>query len=250
MTAGSGHGDVTATEMLGVLASQEVEVGPGLRHVELFTPAGLLTLLWHGPGDADRAVVACGGAMGGLLGPASGLYQDLGVALARRGVATVRVGYRVPNDIGACTHDVAAAVEMVAAAGAARVVTVGHSFGGAVAVRAAVAMPELVVGVVTLATQSGGCEVAAGVGNRPLLLLHGDADEILPPESSFMVQLLAGTGEVVVLPGSGHLLTPAAEVLREGLEGWITAVLDGGRPAWRDSAAGEPPPGADDKEEL
>jgi pimeloyl-ACP methyl ester carboxylesterase len=71
-------------------------------------------------------------------------------------VATYRVGYRVPNDLDRCAHDVACAVEMAVADGAERVVVMGHSFGGAVAIRVAVVMTEEVHGVVTFATQSAG----------------------------------------------------------------------------------------------
>jgi len=72
---------------------------------------------------------------------------------------------------------------------------------------------------VTLATQSAGCEMAGELGGTPLLLLHGTNDEILPPETSTVVQMLAGHGEVVLLPGTGHLLTEATdEVQRRTLE--------------------------------
>ena len=51
--------------------------------------------------------------------------------------------------------------------------------------------------------------------------MHGTNDEILPPETSAVVQMLAGHGEVVLLPGSGHLLTEAADELRDRLGTWI-----------------------------
>jgi hypothetical protein len=53
------------------------------------------------------------------------------------------------------------------------------------------------------------------------VLFHGTDDEILPPETSSVVQMLAGHGEVVLLPGTGHLLTQAASELRERLSTWI-----------------------------
>jgi alpha/beta superfamily hydrolase len=205
---------------LGVIARQSVVVEPGFEHHELFTMQGLLTVLWHGPPDAEEVLVACGGAMGGLLGPADGLYQDLGTELAASGIGTLRVGYRAPGELAMCTMDVAAAVQLAERNGALRVVTMGHSFGGAVAVRVGAALP-LVTGVVGLATQSAGCEVAGGLGGRPLLLVHGDADELLPPECSVIVRELAGAGEVVVVPGAGHLLREAGDVLRERLPDWI-----------------------------
>jgi fermentation-respiration switch protein FrsA (DUF1100 family) len=215
----------TPYERLGVLARQEVEVLPGLRHVELFTAGGLLTLLWHGEPTAGAAVVACGGALGGLLGPADGLYHDLGVALVAEGIATVRVGYRRPNDLPACVLDAVVAAELVARQGAARLVALGHSFGGAVAIQLGAVLPDLVAGVVTLATQSAGCEVADRLAGRPLLLVHGEADPLLPPACSETVRALAGGGELVVLPGAGHLLSEAGDDLRGRLRSWIVGVL-------------------------
>lgn len=208
-------------DALGALASQEVEVTDALRHVEVYTMAGLLTLLWHGEPDFERVVVMCGGAMGGMLGPAGGLYHDLGTRFAKEGIGTIRVGYRQPNDLRTCVHDLVAAAELAARHGAKRFVTVGHSFGGAVAIRAGIVLGDDCAGVATLSTQSGGCEDAGRLGTTPLLLLHGERDELLPPETSYMVQALAGTGEVVILPGTGHLLTEAGAELRDRLGAWI-----------------------------
>ena len=215
----------TPIEELGVLAQQSIEVAPGLEHVEIFTLGGLLTLLWHGDPDLEAAVVACGGGMGGLLGPAEGLYHQLGNELADQGIGMVRVGYRRPNDLDACQLDVAAAVEMAARHGGRRFVTMGHSFGGAVAIRVATALAEPVVGVVTFATQSAGCEVAGALDGRPLLLFHGDRDEILPLQASEVVREIAGTGELVVLPNTGHLMAEARDVLLERLREWLPDVL-------------------------
>jgi predicted esterase len=213
---------------LGVIASQSVMVTPSLRHVEMFTMRGLVTVLWHhvpaGREVQPAAIVACGGAMGGLLGPAEGLYQGLGDVWAERGVSVLRVSYRRPNDMDACCLDVAAAVQLVADSGAERVVVMGHSFGGAVAVRTAVVMDE-VAGVVTFATQSAGCEVAPGLRGRPLLLFHGDQDEILPLDSSRIVAAMAGVGEVVVCEGDGHLLAHSGKQMWDRLESWLPEVL-------------------------
>ena len=105
------------------------------------------------------------------------------------------------------------------------VVVMGHSFGGAVAIRAAVVMTASVAGVVTFATQSAGCEVAGALGGRPLLLFHGDRDEILPSEASLMVQAIAGHGDVEMLPGDGHLLAKSDDVIAERLQAWLPEVL-------------------------
>lgn len=217
---------VSALGSLHVVARSSAEIGPGIEHTEIYTPHGLLTMFEHRPvGARDTAIVACGGAMGGVLGPGHALYHRLGEQWSARGVAVYRVGYRMPNDLDRCAHDVACAVETAVQAGAERVVVMGHSFGGAVAVRVAVVMTADIAGVVTFATQSAGCEVAGALAGRPLLLFHGDQDELLPMQSSEMVQMLAGHGDLVVLPNDGHLLGRSDDASVERLDEWLPGVL-------------------------
>ncbi len=216
-------------ELLEALARQEVVISPTLRHLEVFTLRGLLTVLWHGDPDAEAAVVLGGGAMGGLLGPADGLYHWLGDELGQpgSGIGVLRVGWRRPNDLDLCTLDLLAAADLAARAGASRFVTGGHSFGGAIAVRGAMAMGEWARGVVTFATQSAGCEEAGGLV-APLRAYHGDRDELLPLFASQAVcELAGGDAEVVVCEGAGHLLTEAGERLRAEVPGWVRERLAG-----------------------
>ena len=219
--------DPTALEALHDLATCEAPITESLLHREVYTTRGLLTALIHEPTTTPvpAALVMCGGAMGGLLGPGRGLYQQLADRWAARGVRTVRVGYREPNNLDLCAHDLACGVEWARDAGADRVVVMGHSFGGAVAVRTAVLMTASVAGVVTFATQSAGCEVAGALDDRPLLLFHGDRDELLPADASHMVQAIAGQGEVVILPGEGHVLAGSDEAITRRLDVWLPSVL-------------------------
>jgi pimeloyl-ACP methyl ester carboxylesterase len=205
------------------LARQEVVISPTFRHLEVFTMRGLLTVLWHGDPDAEAAVVLGGGAMGGLLGPADGFYHWLGEELAvpGSGIGVLRVGWRRPNDLDLCTLDLLAAADLAARAGAVRFVTGGHSFGGAIAVRAGIAMGDWTRGVLTFATQSAGCEGAGELG-APLLAYHGDRDELLPVMASEVVSELAGgPAEVRVCEGAGHLLSEAGDQLRVEVPPWI-----------------------------
>lgn len=214
-------------ELLEALARQEVVINPTLRHLEVFTMRGLLTVIWHGEPDSPAVVVLGGGAMGGLLGPADGFYHWLGEELgaAGSGVGVLRVGWRRPNDLDLCTLDMLAASDLAARAGAERFVTGGHSFGGAIAVRAGIAMGEWTKGVITFATQSAGCEGAAAL-TAPLRAYHGDRDELLPAlASEVVVQMCGGDAEVVVCEGAGHLLTEAGDRLRAEVPGWVRARL-------------------------
>lgn len=208
-------------ELLEALATEDVEIAPDLHHLEIYTLKGLLTLFWHGDPRAEHVVIMGGGGMGGLLGPAAGLYHDLGEELTAHGIGTIRVGYRKPNDLGRCVLDVAAAADLATRTGARSFIAVGHSFGGAVALQLGIVLGDRCAGVVTLSTQSAGCEDGAALGATPLLLLHGDHDEILPPDTSAVVQAIVGHGELVILPGAGHLLTEAGEELRARLGTWI-----------------------------
>lgn len=205
--------------MLGILAGTEVAVTDRLDHIEMYTSEGLLSLMWHGRADHDEVVLMVGGALGGLLGPGHGLYHSLGVELAEAGTGAIRVGYRAPNDLERCVHDTLAAAELAARQGARRFIVLGHSFGGAVAIQTGAALGELAAGVVTFATQTGGAEVAEHL-SCPLLLFHGDRDELLPSMASEMVQMVSG-GELVLLEGTGHLLTEAETEIHDRLRAWI-----------------------------
>jgi pimeloyl-ACP methyl ester carboxylesterase len=137
------------------------------------------------------------------------------------GIGVLRVGWRRPNDIDMCTLDMLAVADLAARAGAIGFVTGGHSFGGAIAVRAGMAMGDWAKGVVTFATQSAGCEEAGGL-TAPLLAFHGDRDEILPCFASEAVcHLVGGPSELVICEGSGHLLSEAHDQLRQRVPEWI-----------------------------
>lgn len=218
----------TPLERIGIHSMTEVEVTDRLTHLEAYTADGLLTVFWHGDFDAPEVVVCCSGATGGLLGPAGGLWHRVGVALAERGIGTVRFRYRNPQDPSQCILEAAAVLELAAREGARRAVTLGHSFGGAVAIRAAVGLPGLVVGVATYATQSGGCEAASRMGRRPLVLFHGDKDRTVPLPSSALVAGFHGRGDVVVLPGAGHDLIEVADDLLDRTLAWVPSVLRSG----------------------
>lgn len=220
---------MTPLEMLGVMASQTAMLTPALRHLEMYTRRGLFSALWHEPEVAVKpiAVVMLGGAMGGLMGPGDSLYQALGVRLAEMGIPSMRVSYRKPNDMDSCCVDAAAAVQLLVGSGAEHVVMMGHSFGGAVAVRVAVGLDAMVAGVVTFATQSAGCEVAPGLQGKPFLLFHGDNDQILPLEASEVVRAMAGHGDLRVMEGDDHLLVNSHEVMFNEVLSWLDTVMAG-----------------------
>jgi pimeloyl-ACP methyl ester carboxylesterase len=215
----------TPLDLLGRLSTDEQQLAPGLRLVESYTMSGMLKLFWHGDPAATDVVLLCPGGMGGFLGPAHGLYLHLGRELARAGMGVVGVDYRRPDKLDLSLLDVAATADWAMRQGARRFVCVGHSFGGAVAIQAATTLRGFCAGVCTLATQSAGCEVASLLGDTPLLLVHGDRDEILSVNDSAVVKAIAGHGELVVYPNAGHALNEVHLELRKLLLDRIPALF-------------------------
>lgn len=207
-----------------IVAYQSVEVSARLTHHEIRAETGLLTLLWH-HADSQNLIVTCPGALGGLLGPSDGLYADLGDVMARAGRANViRLDWRHGNDIDSCTQDVLMTLDLASGVGIHNAALIAHSFGGAPAVRAAVARAGVVVGVATLATQSAGCEMAPCLDGVDLLCLHGDADRVLPLRCSQQLAE-AGNGQAVLLEGVGHGFEECTTELRQILAQWLGRVF-------------------------
>jgi pimeloyl-ACP methyl ester carboxylesterase len=179
---------------------QELGIGPG---------AHVRARLWDAP--ARAGIVLVGGVGGGFDTPAHGLYPRLGRHFSGVGVATIQVAFRLPGELGEAVLDAGAGVRFLAERGCERVALVGHSFGGAVVIRAGAALPE-VAAVVTLATQSYGTDRVRDLAGRPVLLVHGVDDEILPADCS--VQVFGRSGEpkeLRLIPGAAHRLDEAAD---------------------------------------
>ncbi len=228
-------------ELVGLLGVDEYRIpNTNITHKEIHTQHGCIITLWHeavndkntptaAKPEAENTqsyVMAMGGANGGLLGPSGGLYHELAVSLAQAGAAFVRVHYRKPGRLEDCLLDVASVVDLAARSGGQKFVFIGHSFGGAVAIQAGVTLANFTSGVVTLATQSAGCEAAGRLGETPLLLVHGGKDEILDPQNSQLVASMATeNAEVVIYPQAKHGLVECREELKALLEfkilGWL-----------------------------
>ena len=208
-------------EMLGAIGMTNSELRPGLRLVEVYTMQRMLKLLWFGDPAASEVVVLMAGAMGGFSGPARAMYLELADRAVARDRGAIIVDYRKPGDLDRSLLDVAATVDWSMREGGRRFALVGHSFGGAVAVQAGAMLSNHCAAVVTLSTQSAGCQVANQLGDIPLLLLHGDRDEVLTPDNSAMVRMMAGYGDFRIIEGAGHGLESARDELIALLDEWI-----------------------------
>lgn len=198
------------------LAVQESRLGPDAAVMEVITADGIITCIRHGA-DRDMTTLFLSGALGGLSGPAGGLYHRLASSLGG-----VRIHYRKPGHMEDCLMDVLLVHHLLQRRGVTRVVLVGHSFGGAVAIGAGALLAEATAGVAALSTQVPGTELVDRLAGKPLLLIHGEDDGVLPDLCSRNVFSRAKEPrQLVLLPGEGHLLDGAADRLLSELIAFI-----------------------------
>ena len=196
------------------------------RQVRLYVEHGSVVCRWYEAAGARSAIVWLGSVGGGFDSPAHDLFDRMAVELIDRNVSSVRLRYRYANDLDASVEDALVALEFLEQRGIEEVITVGFAFGGAVSIQAAAAS-VLTKGVVALASQSAGTSGANRVSPRPLLLVHGDRDTILPPECSKLIYERAlEPKELVILHGAGHCFDEVAPELQDLLREWITRHLD------------------------
>ena len=217
-----------------VIDSSRGEIGCVLHPFGLSVPlsAHAETLALKSLEVEPNAVIFVGGAMGGLDGPAGGLYPRLAEALREphdaaphdepaSGLASLRLHYRQPGEFEECVLDVLGGVSFLKGIGARRVALVGHSFGAAVVIKAG-ELSEQVVGVAALSPQLHGTGSVERLSPKPLLLAHGTADDILDCAASRDIYGRAREPKRLVLyEGAGHGLTQCADELFELLRTWL-----------------------------
>ncbi len=199
---------------------------PDSLDVALQTSRGEIPGVFHPVQGGSGAVICAGGAMGGLDGPAGGLFVRLPGLLLPRKVSVLRLDYREPNAFEECVLDILAGCSFLKGIGATDAVLVGHSFGGAVVVKAG-ALHPLVRAVASLSPQLYGTRQVEELA-RPLLLVHGSADEVLDSEASEDIYRRAADPKQLVIYGdAGHSLGTVAEALDELVATWVEARLLG-----------------------
>ncbi len=198
----------------------------GALSVVLETTRGPITGILHPVEAGTTAVICVGGAMGGLEGPAASLYSRLPLLLAAAKVTVLRLEYRKPNDFEECVLDALAGCSFMKGIGATDLALVGHSFGGAVVIRAG-ELHDSVRGVASLSPQLHGTRQVENL-NKPLLLVHGMADTILSHEASEDIYRRAlEPKRIVLFAEAGHSLIQAKEQIDELLSDWLPARLNG-----------------------
>ncbi len=202
----------------------------GSFRITLRTSRGDLQCLFTACEGQPGVALMIGGAMGGFDGPAGGVYKDLATRLPGKGVSVLRVNFRQPGEFEECVMDVLGGLSFVKGIGGGAVVLIGHSFGGAVVIKAGELSPA-VAAVAALSSQRFGTSTVENLAPRPLLLVHGTADTILPPEASQDIYDRARQPKrLTLIEGAGHGLMEARDDLIEMLEMFILAMAGSSDP--------------------
>lgn len=203
----------------GVAAHPEPD---GNLRVLIATTRGELRAVLHSCSEAPGAAIYVGGAMGGFEGPANDIYGRLANRL-RPQLSGLRLHYRVPGEFEECVLDVLAGVSFLRGLGAGPIALVGHSFGGAVVMKAG-ELSEAVAGVAALSPQLFGTRTVERLG-KPLLLVHGMRDTVLDYAASEDIHARALEPKRIVLYAeAGHSLAQAASDLEELLALWLVEI--------------------------
>ena len=172
--------------------------------------------------DAKKAVICVGG---GWDSPAGELYTKLSRSFLTNGISSLRIRYRHPTDLDECVIDVIAGIKFLEYNRIQSVGLVGHSLGGAVVIKAAAALPNIVRTVVTLATPSyGAAESVSQLGQEgcSILLIHGTDDDVLWPIcSSYVYNKASDPKHIIMFEGAGHRLEEAAEDIYQTTYRWL-----------------------------
>ncbi|MBY6261498.1 alpha/beta hydrolase [Azospirillum sp. 412522] len=197
----------------------------GFRPVTLETDRGPVEARYYPAPGGELAVLWVGGVGGGFDTPARGLYPRLAADLTADNVASLRLRFRDPRDLEEAVYDTLCGLSFLGRQGIHHVALVGHSFGGAVVIQAAASNRGATCTVVTLATQGYGTDPVADL-SCPILLIHGEADEILPPSCSIHVHRKArDRKKLVLVPGTGHALDEASEAVCREVRDWLKEYL-------------------------
>ncbi len=192
----------------------------GNLRVMIATTRGEIRAVLHPCATAPAAAIYVGGALGGFEGPANDLYGRLADRL-RPKLSGLRLHYRRPGEFEECVLDVLAGVSFLRGMGATGgIALVGHSFGGAVVIKAGELSPS-VAGVAALSPQVHGTRTVEALG-KPLLLVHGMRDGVLDYAASEDIHARALEPKRLVLYAEAdHTLAQAASDLEELLAAWL-----------------------------
>ena len=190
--------------------------------IKINTSRGRIDCHYYKAEKADKGVIMVGGIGGDFDTPARDLYPRLCADLRENGISSLRVSFRYPTDLNEAVVDILVGLEFLKAENIRVFGLIGHSFGGAVVVQAAFNEGNVKT-VITLATQSYGINpISLLPEGTSVLLIHGEADETLPPGSSVYAYNLAHEPKrIKIYESAGHGLNEVSDKVYTEVREWI-----------------------------
>jgi len=218
MAQGSLHTALTLQDVI------RLPDGGASERLQLVTNQGPMAARIH-PAEGNRAILWVFGAGGGLGGPAGGLYTRLGTQFQQSGTTSLELDYRRAGYLQDCILDVLVGLAYLESLGKDQLALVGHSFGGAVVINAGF-ISDAVIAVAALSSQTSGTDAVGRLSPKPVIFIHGEQDEVLPPTCSRDLYARAGEPkEIILYPGCLHGLDQCREELDRDLSRWLDQVL-------------------------
>ena len=181
----------------------------------------VLCRYYHTPGE-KKAVIFVGSNIGGFDSPGNDLYPHLCESLQLQNISSLRIQYRYPDDLVECALDVLAGITFLERFNIKDIGLIGHSFGGAVVLQAAVAASDIVRTIATLATQIEGAEVVTLLEDASILFIHGTDDKVFPLfNSEYIHDIAASRKQLLLLEGAGHNFDTAGYDLHGFIRAWM-----------------------------
>lgn len=217
----------TAPKKIEVLAVRREPQPDDYQLIKLSTNRGEIQGRYYEAEHAKIGAIWVGGIGGGWDSPANGLYPQLCRKLRESGVSSLRIRYRYSTIFKEALLDTLTGIAFLAQEEVSAIALIGHSFGGAVVIQAAMLSP-LVQTVITLASQSYGADFAAQLAPQcSLLLLHGTADQILSPNCSRYLYAIAQQPKRLILyPGARHSLDEVSDQVSQTVYAWTIEHLN------------------------
>ena len=204
-----------------VIGVSEDNAGPNITRIVFHTTRGDIIALARFRHGIHRGVILLGGVSADT-DKSDCMFTDIADCLLRRKINSLQLYYRNPGDCIQCSIDTLLACQYFDDEGVSDIALVGWSFGGAIAISVgSVARNVRAVAAGSVMDVDDCC--VRRLKNKPLLLIHGDADAISPIEIPNRIYMMSGgSRRLLVYNGVGHGMEQARDRLNNDLIKWIS----------------------------